>query len=264
LVLTLLVLITPAWPAQQEEEVNNGQDPTKPLTRIDLRYQYQNLPPSSNDNAHIFTLRGDKPFVLAPGWSFAGRLDLPAFVTEAVSRDNPNGKYKFGFGDILVQGLFINSPTERFAWALGVQAIFPTATHDEMGGGKYRLVPTLGARYNLPEITKGSWAALLVRYDVSLGGQRERRYISELQFAPLVNFALPDNWFLNLYPSSDIRINLGPKGSRNDGRWFFPFNFMVGKLITKSIVGSVEIGFPIVQEYKVYDFKMEARIGFFF
>src|SRR5262245_28663909 len=74
-----------------EEEVNNGQDPTKPLTRIDLRYQYQNAPPSKNDNVHIFTPRADKPFVLGGGWSFATRIDLPLFVTETVNPDNPNG-----------------------------------------------------------------------------------------------------------------------------------------------------------------------------
>ena len=74
-----------------DEEVNNGQDPTKPLTRLDLRYQYQNLPPDDHDNAHIFTPRADKPFVLAPGWSLATRIDLPLFLTDAVSPDNPGG-----------------------------------------------------------------------------------------------------------------------------------------------------------------------------
>ena len=81
-----LLAVCPAWSAETEE-INNGQDPTKPLMRLDLRYQYQNLPPSSDDNAHIFTLRADKPFVLAPGWSLATRLDVPLFLTEAVSRD---------------------------------------------------------------------------------------------------------------------------------------------------------------------------------
>lgn len=63
---------------------------------------------------------------------------------------------------MLLQGLLINTPTPRFAWAVGTQLIFPTASEDEMGGGKWRLVPTVGARYNLPEITPGSWAALLL------------------------------------------------------------------------------------------------------
>jgi hypothetical protein len=35
-------------------------------------------------------------------------------------------------------------------------------------------------------------------------------------------------------------------------------------MLTRSIVTSVEIGIPIVDDYQVYDFKLEARIGFFF
>jgi hypothetical protein len=259
----LIVSALPAWTAETEE-VNNGQDPTKPLTRLDFRYQYLNLPPSSDDNAHIFTLRADKPFVLAPGWSLATRLDVPLFLTEAVSRDNLRGVYQFGQGDLLMQGLLINSPTSEFAWAVGAQTIFPTAREEEMGGGKYRLVPTAGARYNLPAISKGSWAALLLRYDFDLGGDDSRSHVSELQLAPLVNFALPDRWFLNLYPSSDIKINLGKQRPGDKGSLFLPLNFMVGKMLTQNLVGSVEIGFPLIDDYRVYDFKMEWRVGFFF
>jgi hypothetical protein len=60
-------------------------------------------------------LRADKPFVLAPQWSLATRIDLPLFLTEAVSRDNPRGVYQFGHSDLLVQGLLINAPTRDFA-----------------------------------------------------------------------------------------------------------------------------------------------------
>ena len=35
-------------------------------------------------------------------------------------------------------------------------------------------------------------------------------------------------------------------------------------MIDKSIVTSLEIGVPIVNDYKQYDFKMEFRVGFFF
>jgi hypothetical protein len=150
---------------------------------------------------------------------------------------------------MLVQGLLINTLSKRFAVAGGAQMIFPAASRDNMGAGKYRLVPTLGARYNLPEITPGSWAAFLLRYDYDFAGESDRRHISELQLAPLVNFALPDRWFVNLYPSSDIRYNFAAKRPGDAGRWFFPFNFMVGKLLTKSIVASLEIGVPIVNDY---------------
>src|SRR5262249_52726922 len=57
LVVAISLVGGPLWAA--EEEINNGQDPTKPLTRLDFRYQYQNLLPDDNDNAHIVTPRAE-------------------------------------------------------------------------------------------------------------------------------------------------------------------------------------------------------------
>jgi hypothetical protein len=191
-------------------------------------------------------------------------LDLPLIVTDAMSTDNPNGNCEFGLGDVLVQGLFINTLTQRFAWGFGTQLIFPTATQDQMGFGKYQVLPTAVFRVTTPEITKGSWSALLVRYDVSVFGDDDRRDIKEIQFAPTFNISLPHNWFVTLYPSSDIRYNLGDQRPGDTGRWFVPFDFMVGKMLSPIIIGSVEVSFPIINEYQVYDFKIEGRIGFFF
>lgn len=250
--------------AAAAEEANNGQDPTKPLTRIDVRYQYQNAPPTANDNVHIITPRADKPFPLGGGWTLGMRIDLPMFVTEVVNPDNPGGSQHFGMGDVLIQGLLIKAESKDFAWAVGVQAIFPTASEDGMGGGKYRLVPTVGARWNTPGLGAGTWLALVGRYDFDVAGKDNRRHVSEFQFSPTFNVPLSHGWFLNLYPSTDIRYNAADKRPGDTGRWFVPANFMVGKMVSKSTVASVEVGVPIVNDYKVYDFKVEARVGFFF
>jgi hypothetical protein len=251
----------PVW---AEENGSNRQDFTPPLTRVDVRFQYRNSPPSDHDNGYITTLRVDKPFSLSKEWSLVTRLDLPLFFTDAISADNPNGNYKFGLGDILVQGLLFNRLTQRFAWGFGSQLIFPTATEDQMGLGKYQVLPTAVLVVTIPEITKGSWLALLGRYETTFAGHDDREDRRELQFAPTLNISLPDCWFVDLFPSSDIRYNLGEQRPGDTGRWFVPFNFMVGKMLSQSIVGSVEVSFPIINEYAVYDFKIEGRIGFFF
>lgn len=251
-----------------EEVVNNGQDPTKPLTRVDIRYQYQNLTPSDHDNANIVTLRADKPIPIGDGWSLGARFDMPLFFTDAVSADNVDGNTEFGMSDLLAQALFIKTANEKIAYAVGGQLILDTATEQQMGGGKYRLVPTLGMRYALPEISKGTWMAALARYDYDFADGRDeddtRPHKSELQLAPLINFALPDNWFVDLYPNSDIRYNFGHEYPGDSGRWFIPADVMIGKMVTKSTVASVEASVPIIDDYQVYDFKVEGRVGFFF
>jgi hypothetical protein len=250
--------------AKEKEDVSNRYDFTPPLTRVDVRLQYQNSPPSDNDNYYITTLRVDKPIRVSKAWSLVTRLDLPLLITDAMGTDDRNGDYKFGLGDILVQGLFINKLTQRFAWGFGTQLIFPTATKEQMGDGKYEVLPTAVFRVTTPEITKGSWVALLVRYGLSFAGDDDRADIKEIQFAPTYNLSLPHSWFVALYPSSDIRYNLGDQKAGDTGRWFVPLDLMVGKMLSQSIIGSVEVGFPIINEYPLYDFKIEGRLGFFF
>jgi len=247
-----------------KEEVSNPRDFTPPLPRFDVRFQYLNAPSVDHDNGYIITLRVDKPFRLGEAWSLATRLDLPFVVTDIISTDNPNGNFKFGLGDVLVQGLFINTLTQRFAWGLGTQLMFPTASEDQMGFGKYQALPTAVFRVTTPEISEGSWFALLGRYDVSFAGYEDRLDRKEIQLAPSLNISLPHSWFVTLYPSSDIRYNLADQRPGDTGRWFVPFDFMVGKMLGQSTISSVEVSIPIINEYQVYDFKIEGRIGFFF
>ncbi len=249
-----------------EEEVNNGQDLTKPVARFDIRYQYENVSTGDNkDSNHIFTLRCDRPITLSPHWKFSTRIDVPMIATNLRAGDNPNGNYRFGLGDALVQGTLVNIVNPKFAWAAGLQLVMPTDTRDNTGTGRWQLVPLLAARVATDNILKGSWFALAARWAKDFASTRSTSTpTNELQFAPVINIPLKNQWFLNLFPSTDIRYNLGEKRSRDTGRWFIPANFMIGKMVRKNIVTSLEIGIPIVKQYKVYDFKSEFRIGIFF
>jgi len=39
---------------------------------------------------------------------------------------------------------------------------------------------------------------------------------------------------------------------------------MASKMLNKTTVVSVGFSIPMVKDYQVYDFKVEARVGFFF
>lgn len=251
--------------AEEEEPLNNGQDFTRPLTRFDIRYEYQNAPGSKNDNVNVATLRVDKPIPLSKTWLLATRFDLPLMLTDRKSMDNPRGAHQFGTGDVLAQAMLVHTPSKCFAWALGTQVVFPTATKDEMGTGRYRVVPTVGARWTTDNILRGSWFLIGVRWDKDFASnQSNSTKTNELQFAPTINIPLPGNAFINLFPSADIRYNAGDKRPGDKGRWFVPANAMIGKMVRKNVVTSVEVGVPIIKDYRVYDFKTEFRIGIFF
>jgi hypothetical protein len=111
----------------------------------------------------------------------------------------------------------------------------------------------------LPEISAGSFVQLVARYDCDIGGDRNRSHISRLQWSPTVNIALPRDWFVTLFPSQDIAVNF-----LDGSKWFFPFDFLIGKNLSRRVVTSLEVSVPIVKQYDSYEFKLEARISYFF
>ena len=240
------------------EEINTGQDPTRPLTRIDVRLKHIDLP--GGFETQLLTLRADKPFVLDGGWQLSTRVDLPLILTDVPGPDNPDGGHEFGMADSLVQGLLITPPLDagkRWVVAFGTQLLFPTGSQDQMGTGKWQLAPTLAVRAGLPEISPGSFFALLVRDQFSFAGDDDRRDINDLVVQPVLNFQLPHTWFITLSP--EMRFNL-----EDDGDAFIPFDVLVGTMIRPGVVGSVQLDVPIVDDYEQYDWQIEFRIGFFF
>jgi hypothetical protein len=205
-------------------------------------------------------LRYDHAFDLPSGWILATRSDLPLLAKNPISASNPNGDYLGGIGDVDVQAALIHDIDRRWAFGFGMRLIAPTGD-DALGSGKWQVMPIIGARYALPEITGGSYFEPLLRYDVSVAGDPTKKNISNLQFAPTLNIGLPDRWFVTFYPSTDIRVNYGDPITGQTGRWFVPFDIRVGKKLSETIALSLELGVPIVKDYPVYDFKAQARLN---
>ncbi len=179
----------------------------------------------------------------------------------AITADDPAGGYIYGLGDAFAQAALIDTLTPRWAAGAGLRIVAPTGTND-LTGGTWQALPVIGARYMLPEITEGSFFTGLVRYDVSFAkAVASARNVSNLQFAPTLNIDLPDRWFVTFYPDPDIRLNFGDPITGQTGRLFLPADVLVGREITKAIVASLEIGFPIINDYPVYDFKMVTRLN---
>ena len=247
----------------ENQQINNGQDITRPLSRVDARYQYQLLKEGRSKN--IFTFRSDRPIVLSEHWGIGLRADLPLDLTNKVAADEPEGDLRFGLGDVLGQILLARKFNDQWAAAAGTQFIFPTGSTGQMGDGKYQVVPTVGVRRSLPGVSNGTFAAFLMRYAVDYAGSSKRSSISTLEMAPMFNWMLPRDWFFTAFPSPDIQINFQDKGAV-----FLPFDIMIGKTIPRKAVFSVELGFPMYHSgdladfYTTYEFKMEARVGFFY
>ena len=191
------------------------------------------------------------------------RGDLPFVGNNPVSDSNPDGDTLYGLGDADVQAIVIHQFNDRWKAGGGVRLIAPTGG-DTFGSGKWQAMPIAGFRYALPEISSGSYFEPFARYDVSFAGDPTRRNISNLQFAPMLNLALPDRWFFTLYPSADIRWNFGDPITGQTGRLFLPFDARIGRKFSDNFNVSLEVGVPIIKSYPVYDFMTTLRFNLTF
>ncbi len=246
----------PSGAQERSGELNPGQDFTKPLTRLDLRLKYQQV--QHGDSRSTFaTARADIPFDLEGGWEFALRADLPYGWSDVPSGGNPEGASERGIADALVQGLLIAPVGGRWAYGFGAQVIFPTASKESLGTGKYQLLPTVGLKYDLGNWSRGTWCAALVRHAFDVASKDgDRPYVSQTYLQPIVHLMLPRLWFLTFAPEA--------RYDWREERWFVPFDLMVGKMITANLVVSLEYKNAIVDDLPLFSQELEGRIGFLF
>ena len=149
--------------AKVAEQINNGQDITRPVTRVDVRYQFVNIPGGYQQN--IFTLRSDGAIKFSEKWELALRGDVPMVYGNVFAGDNLNSQYQFALGDIVTQVVPVYVVNERVGLGFGVQLVWPTASNKQSGTGKYVALPLAGVRVSLPEISNGSFFLPYARYE---------------------------------------------------------------------------------------------------
>jgi hypothetical protein len=193
------------------------------------------------------------------GWKLAMLARVP-LVTESTLTFDPLGSDQvFGLGNAVFQTILAHAIDERWAFGVGARLVARAAS-DDLGNGKWQIMPGFGVRYLIPEWGPDSYFVPAVRYAMSFAGDPSARRISEPQIAPTLNIDLPGRWFLTFYPSYDIRINFGAPKAGQTGRLFLPFDALAGVKLTDNLEISLEVGVPIIKEYPVYNFKTEARV----
>lgn len=253
----LLVQECPALAGNADETAQEtGGDITRPTHRIDLRVGFES---SDEERSRNLTLRYTHPAFLTESWRLNLQIDLP-FASVKHHQDSPeNDTQARGDGDVILQALFAHELPNQQGVGFGTQLIIPTASEKASGKGKWRLRPMVGYRWSVPRLSEGSFFQLLLRYDFSFAGDDKRAGVSELQFGPSLEIALPRSMYLSFFPSPDIRYNF------KTDEIFVPLNVEVGKSFGRRLIVSFEFGKSLIEGNEPpYRWKAEGRVGFRF
>ena len=204
LIFAMMVRPDAAFSQASTQGENAGEDFFRPPNNLfQITTQYKTAPgsgPNGTLTTENLNFRYDHAVDLAPMWILAFRSDLPTLAKNPVTSSNPNGEFLYGVGDADLQAAIIHDLNQRFAVGFGTRLITPTGG-DTFGSGKWQVMPIVGARYALWEISSSSYFEPVVRYDVSFAGDPTKKNISNLQMAPTFNVGLPDKWFVTFYRS---------------------------------------------------------------
>ena len=243
---------------QQPTELD---DPTRPTTYFDLRNRYQDGTTTKKSDKVQTIFRGNGTVGIAKDWKFGYRVDFPLVASNAITATDADGNYKYGVGRPLVSVYLANIVNDRWAYAFGGQLNGPAVSGSAFGSGNWDVRPLFAVRTMLPEITEGSFFVPLFRYAQTFArSYPNSRAASNLQISPQLKIDLPDTWFVTLFPSPDVRWNFGAKPSGQTGRLFLPFDISSGRNFG-NLLTSLEVSVPMVKDYPVYHFKIEARLS---
>jgi hypothetical protein len=253
--------------AQTPNDDESGQpadddDITRPVRTFDVRYRFENNSKTTRNDKQQVILRRTFKDDFIPGWQLGLRGDLPLTFSNAMSAGNPDGDYQSGVGRLRATGYIDRTLDDRQAVGLGDEIRSPAVSGSQFGSGNWDMLPLGGYRYMLPEISPGSYFLAEFRYSFTFAQSFASTRSSNLQFSPELRIALPNKWFVVLFPSNDIRYNFGAKVSGQTGRLFLPLDGEIGCTISDQFVTSLELSAPIIDNYPVYRLKLELKLSY--
>ena len=162
------------------------------------------------------------PLRLTESWNLITRPIVPVLAGVDVP-DPARGTFEehSGFGDMSVSSFLSPAHSQGFLWGLGPSFIFPTASSDELGAGKYQAGPAVLGLYMGKEWIVGG----LLNQWWSFAGDGNRASTSAMNLQYFVFYLLPDSWQVGMSPN--VQVNWK---ADSDNKLTLPIGIGVGKL----------------------------------
>ncbi len=191
-----------------------------------------------NVTSNTFFFQPALPIPFGKNKVFTARPVFPIVTQPDFSADNSGGKKITGFGDIQMAAIIGPGNAKGWVWGLGATFVFPTATGNNLGQGKYQAGPTvmlfhLGEKWNKGFFMQHWW---------SYAGDASRNdvLITDFQYVIRKNFK---GWSLGMGPT--IRIDWSKE-------WENAVTFPIGLGYTRTLrVGNTPVKLRIEPQYSI-------------
>lgn len=241
----IYILLTGSIIYAQEEEVEDAAKAAQnPLANV-ISMPFQNNTDfgigTYDKTANVTNIQPILPVTLGEkGWLLINRFIIPfpksTPIAELENEDNING-----IGDISYTAWF--SPPGKggkLTWGFGAVTIWPTASDDRLGQGKFSVGPSFVFVYKMPKLM----AAAVVSNWFSVAGDADRPDVNTFYFQYILTYFLQNKWYLSSAP-----INLANwEANENDQKWTIPLGGGFGKMFK---LGNLPMDFQTQAFYNV-------------
>jgi len=199
-----------AYAADDQDLAKKLANPISSLISVPLQSNYDCCYGPRDAYRYTLNVQPVIPFSISEDWNLIVRTVIPIVYQEAPAENFNN---RFGLSDI--EQSFFFSPRQEvdgITWGVGPVFLWPTATNDELGTGKWGAGPTGVVLKQSHGWTYGALANHLWSY----AGDSDRAPVSQSFVQPFVSFTFPDTTSIGL--SSEMSYNW------TDEQWTVPVN----------------------------------------
>jgi len=196
---------------------------TNPVSSLwSITNQFNNFKLNNGQWNNNWNFQPVLPLGLTKDWNLITRPVMPLY--NIVPHETAPGQFEraAGLGDLALVELL--SPAHSGNWVLGAGPtfIFPTATSEFTGQGKWQAGPSVVAGY----LTKKFFLGVFPQQWWSIGGQHGRVDTNQLNLQPIAALFFGDGW--DVFYSGNILANWkAPPGDI----WTVPIGLGVGKVV---------------------------------
>ncbi len=200
---------------------------------------------------NFFRIQPLIPFEPGDDWTILLRPVIPIVHL-------PWPESKDGLGDISLIAFVTPREARSFVWGLGPAFLLPTATDELLGTEKWSAGPAAAAIY-----TRGPWVGgVIVQQLWSFAGDEDRADVDVMTLRPLLNYNLPQGWYLTTSPS--IAANWD---ARTKDQWLVPLGGGVGKVFAiagQRMSTTVEAYYHVVAPTIGPDWQLRIQLSFLY
>ena len=227
--------------SQEAELAKKLQNPVAALISVPIQNNWDFGIGPAHAMKYTANIQPVIPISISENWNLILRTIVPVIYAEAVS-DNPLApasarQNHSGLGDT-TQSFFFSPKAPVGGWIIGAGPVgyYPTATEEQLGGGKWGAGPTLVALQQQHGFTYG----ILANQIWSFAGQQDRQNINATYLQPFCSFTTKT--------FTTFSVNTESTYNWQANQATVPMNFMVQQLVK---IGKQPIAFQAGYRYYI-------------